>query len=50
MTSTDQLLSLLDSARGQVPGIELFDAHTHLGANDPDEFHCTRTELTDLLE
>ena len=50
MTSTDQLLSLLDSARGQVPGIELFDAHTHLGANDPDEFHCTRIELTDLLE
>jgi predicted TIM-barrel fold metal-dependent hydrolase len=48
--STDQLLSLLDGARRQVPGIELFDAHTHLGANDPDEFRCTRLELTELLE
>ena len=50
MPSTDQLLSLLDAARAEVPGIELFDAHTHLGSNDPDEFRCTRRELTELLE
>ena len=50
MPSTAQLLSLLDTARQEVPGVELFDAHTHLGANDPDGFHCTRPELADLLE
>jgi uncharacterized protein len=48
--SAAQLLSLLDTARQEVPGVELFDAHTHLGANDPDGFHCTRPELSDLLE
>ena len=50
MPSAAQILSLLDTARQEVPGVELFDAHTHLGANDPDGFHCTRNELTDLLE
>ena len=35
--------------REAVPGIELFDAHTHLGQNDPDEFKCTREELTGAL-
>ena len=45
-----QLLSLLDRAREEVPGgVEIFDAHTHLGANDPDGFHCTGPELVDLL-
>jgi predicted TIM-barrel fold metal-dependent hydrolase len=33
----------------QVPGIELFDAHTHLGENDPDGFRCTPQELIDGL-
>ena len=36
---------LLAAARERVPGIELFDAHTHIGANDPDGFTCTREEL-----
>ncbi|MGI9095261.1 MAG: amidohydrolase family protein [Thermoleophilaceae bacterium] len=35
---------------GQVPGLELFDAHTHIGQNDPDGFACTPGELTGLLE
>ena len=35
--------------REVVPGIELFDAHTHIGHNDPDEFRCTREELTSAL-
>jgi predicted TIM-barrel fold metal-dependent hydrolase len=29
----------------QVPGLELFDAHTHLGQNDPDGFKQTAEEL-----
>lgn len=40
----------LDEMRGQVPGLELFDAHTHIGQNDPDEFKCTPGELTAALE
>ena len=50
MPSAAELLPLLDRARDEVPGVELFDAHTHLGANDPDGFHCTRAELVELLE
>ena len=34
----------------QVPGIELFDAHTHLGQNDPDGMKQTGAELTSALE
>lgn len=29
----------------RVPGLELFDAHTHIGQNDPDEFTCTADQL-----
>ena len=36
---------LLEAARERVPGIELFDAHTHIGANDPDGFKYTREQL-----
>ena len=50
MPSPAQLLSLLESARQDIPGVELFDAHTHLGANDPDGYHCNGPELTELLE
>jgi predicted TIM-barrel fold metal-dependent hydrolase len=34
----------------QVPGLELFDAHTHLGQNDPDGMKQTRDELLATLE
>jgi predicted TIM-barrel fold metal-dependent hydrolase len=34
----------------QVPGIELFDAHTHLGQNDPDGMSETTEELLSVLE
>jgi uncharacterized protein len=34
---------------GQVPGLQLFDAHTHLGQNDPDEMKQTPRELLDVL-
>ncbi len=33
----------------QVPGAELFDAHTHLGRNDPDGFSQTPAELLSVL-
>jgi uncharacterized protein len=35
--------------RDQVPGIELFDAHTHLGQNDPDGFKQSPQELLNVL-
>jgi uncharacterized protein len=33
----------------QTPGLELFDAHTHLGQNDPDGMSQTRDELLATL-
>jgi predicted TIM-barrel fold metal-dependent hydrolase len=35
----------LESLRTQVPGLELFDAHTHLGENDPDGMRQDPGEL-----
>jgi predicted TIM-barrel fold metal-dependent hydrolase len=34
----------------QVPGVELFDAHTHLGQNDPDGMKQTGPELVSALQ
>src|SRR2546421_6152515 len=34
----------------QLPGIELFDAHTHTGFNDPDGFSCSAEQLIEGLE
>jgi predicted TIM-barrel fold metal-dependent hydrolase len=39
----------LDAARTQVPDLELFDAHTHLGQNDPDGFRQNPQQLVDTL-
>jgi pimeloyl-ACP methyl ester carboxylesterase len=33
-----------------VPGIELFDAHTHTGSNDPDGNSCSAERLLDGLD
>jgi predicted TIM-barrel fold metal-dependent hydrolase len=44
------LLPLLHRAREQVPEAQLFDAHTHIGSNDPDGYRCTGAELLQLLE
>jgi predicted TIM-barrel fold metal-dependent hydrolase len=38
-----------DSMLELVPGVELFDAHTHLGQNDPDGMKQTPAELVDML-
>ncbi|HET8976761.1 MAG TPA: amidohydrolase family protein [Solirubrobacteraceae bacterium] len=35
--------------REQVPGLELFDAHTHLGQNDPDGMSQTPEQLHEVL-
>ncbi len=40
----------LAGLREQAPAIELFDAHTHIGQNDPDEFTSTREELLETLD
>ncbi len=34
----------------QVPGIELFDVHTHVGQNDPDGMKQTPQELEATIE
>src|SRR5258708_6973534 len=34
-----------DVVREQVPGLELFDAHTHIGQNDPDGMKATPEEI-----
>src|SRR4051812_4459523 len=38
-----------DSLAEGVGGFELFDAHTHIGANDPDGFRQTPEQLLDVL-
>ncbi len=40
----------LADLKGRVPDLELFDAHTHIGQDDPDGFKCTPAELTAALE
>ena len=46
----DELFSRwLAALREQVPPMELLDAHTHIGQNDPDGFSCTPEQLTATL-
>jgi predicted TIM-barrel fold metal-dependent hydrolase len=40
----------LDKALQDLPRLEPFDVHTHIGDNDPDGYRCTREELVDALE
>src|SRR5439155_17931051 len=48
--SDDMLRPWHDAAIRLVPGIELFDAHTHTGSNDPDGNSCSAEELIEGLE
>ncbi len=51
MKAADHLLDpWLASLRAQTGGFELFDAHTHIGANDPDGFKQTPAELIARLD
>jgi uncharacterized protein len=40
----------LQRLREEVPGLEPFDVHTHIGQNDPDGFRSTREQLVEALE
>jgi len=46
----DVTLPFLERVREQLPGLGLVDAHTHIGANDPDGYRCSREELVEALE
>ena len=50
MVDSQALLPMLSRLREEVPGTEPLDAHTHLGANDPDGYRCSRDELVAQLE
>jgi predicted TIM-barrel fold metal-dependent hydrolase len=39
----------IEIVREEVPGLELFDAHTHIGQNDPDGMKQTAAELLEGL-
>jgi predicted TIM-barrel fold metal-dependent hydrolase len=45
MNLAEALKPWTDVALEQVPGVEVFDAHTHIGQNDPDGMHQTAEEL-----
>jgi hypothetical protein len=45
MNLFEMLAPWTEIALEQVPGVELFDAHTHLGQNDPDGMRQTPDEL-----
>ncbi|HEX8103463.1 MAG TPA: amidohydrolase family protein [Solirubrobacteraceae bacterium] len=48
--SADHLLiPWYERLRADVPGLELFDVHTHVGRNDPDGFKQTPGELLERL-
>ncbi len=44
------LRTWLTALREHAPEFELFDAHTHIGENDPDGYRCTAETLIDGLE
>lgn len=49
MQADELILPWLEALRPALAGAELLDAHTHIGANDPDGFRCTAAELLDAL-
>ena len=49
MDIADVLEPWIQIVREQVPELELFDAHTHLGENDPDGMHQSPEELLAML-
>ena len=50
MVSDVGILPWLERLRGEVPGLELLDVHTHIGFNDPDGYSCGGEELLAALE
>ena len=49
MDIADVLEPWMQIIREQVPDLELFDAHTHLGEHDPDGMHQSPEELVAML-
>jgi uncharacterized protein len=47
--SDDLLAPWWEQTMGLLPPVRLFDAHTHIGVNDPDGFKCTAEELLATL-
>src|SRR5436190_17665012 len=45
-----ELAPWFDHALGTVPGVRVFDAHMHVGQNDPDGFKATAPQLVHALE
>lgn len=45
----DLLMPLSEQTLALLPPVTLFDAHTHIGVNDPDGFKCTTDELLATL-
>ncbi|MEA2143335.1 MAG: uncharacterized protein QOI64_1765, partial [Solirubrobacteraceae bacterium] len=45
----DLLMPWSEQTMGLLPPVSLFDAHTHIGVNDPDGFTCTAEELLATL-
>jgi uncharacterized protein len=50
MYSDELTLPFLERIREELPELELGDAHTHIGQNDPDEYRCSPEELIAALE
>jgi uncharacterized protein len=50
LISDDLTLPWLECIRAEMPGLELFDVHTHIGVNDPDGYRCPPEELKAALE
>jgi predicted TIM-barrel fold metal-dependent hydrolase len=44
------ILPFLERLREELPELQLFDVHTHIGSNDPDGFSCHADELVPALE
>ena len=49
MVADDPILPWFERLLAEVPDLEVVDAHTHIGANDPDGYRCSREELLDAL-
>jgi uncharacterized protein len=49
MYADDHLQPWRDALSRAVPGVRLFDVHTHTGANDPDGFTCSAEQLLGAL-
>ena len=49
MYADELLIPLTEQTLELLPQTTLFDAHTHIGVNDPDGFKCTTEELLETL-